>query len=182
MEVRKLHLILGLLIVPVAVMFLLTGSLYTFGVKGNYSTETHIIPTDTALRPDLNLLEPMVENILKEKGLATPTGKLSIKKAGTSWELEWTGSRMDVILAPTDQPDKANLILKKTSPHRFFVQLHKAKGGLPFKLLAAFFALSLLILAITGLIQASQMPKYKKLSLILLGSGILLFLLAAVFS
>lgn len=170
------------MIIPVAVMFLLTGSLYTFGVKGNYITENHTVSTASALRPDLILLEPIIKDILKEKSIAEPTGKLSIKKAGTSWELEWTGSRMDVILAPTEQPYQANLILKKTTPHRFFVQLHKAKGGLPFKLLAGFFALSLLLLVITGFIQAKQMPKYKIITFIYLGAGIVLFLLAAVLS
>jgi hypothetical protein len=43
---------------------------------------------------------------------------------------------MDVIIEPTSQPLIAKLKVKNTSWHRQFVQLHKAKGGIPFKVYA----------------------------------------------
>ncbi|OFZ26708.1 MAG: hypothetical protein A2181_08105 [Bdellovibrionales bacterium RIFOXYA1_FULL_38_20] len=163
-------------------MFLITGGLYTVGVKGDYQTQKFEIPLTSPLGPDLNYLEGFVKTLLLEKKFPVPSGNLSIKKAGTSWELEWTGARFEVVLAPTLDPNLAVLTLKKTTPHRFFVQLHKAKGGWAFKGLAVLFSLALLTLATTGLLQVSRMPRYKTSAQLILGAGFILFCIIALLS
>jgi hypothetical protein len=62
-----------------------------------------------------------------------PSGQAKIKRIGSSFKLEWTGSNIDVVVEPTLQPLIAKLQIKNTSWHRQFVQLHKAKGGALFK-------------------------------------------------
>jgi len=178
----KIHVYVGAWFIPIILMFLITGGLYTMGIKGDYRSQKFEIPLIQPIGPDLNYLEGLVKTILVEKNYPFPSGNLSIKKAGTSWELEWTGARMDLILAPTLDPYLATLTLKKTNFHRFFVQLHKAKGGMAFKGLAVFLALALLTLVTTGFLQVNKMPKYKTSARLILLTGFILFGIIAILS
>jgi len=65
--------------------------------------------------------------------------------------MEWTGSSKDLILEPTENEFIANLIIKKTSWYKNFVQLHKAKGSVAFKIYSVIFALAIGFLLVTGL-------------------------------
>jgi len=178
----KIHVYVGAFFIPVILMFLITGRLYTMGIKGYFKTQKLEIPLTLHIYPDLIYLEVFVKGILVEKNLPFPSGNLSIKKAGTYWALEWTGARMDLVLAFTQYPNQALLTLKKTTPHRFFVQLHKAKGGMAFKGLAVMLALALLTLVTTGFVQVNKMPKYKTSARLVLGTGFFLFGIIALLS
>ena len=94
-------------------------------------------------------------------------------------EFEWTGAGVDVLLEPRTNPLEANLTIKKTTLHRFFVQLHKAKGGVAFKVYAAILAVCLVFLFVSGIIMAWQMVKYRSLLLSSACSGLLLFIILA---
>jgi len=74
------------------------------------------------------------------------------------------------------------LQVKETSWHRQFVQLHKAKGGEPFKVYAVVFAIALLLLLVSGYTMAWQMPKLRKLTLISTLLGITVFIAMVVSS
>ncbi len=89
-----------------------------------------------------------------------PSGKSKIKTAGNSFQLEWTGANLDVILEPGSEQSLADLKVKQTTSYRRLVQLHKAKGGIEFKVYAAVFTTALLTLLLTGLLMALQMPKF----------------------
>ena len=98
------------------------------------------------------------------------------KKAGNSFYFEWTGAKLDISLEPTRNPFVARLKIKKTRWHRLFVQLHKAKGGMAFKVYAAILAGSLVILFITGFIMAWQLKKYRPLLISSTVAGIISFI------
>ena len=92
---------------------------------------------------DLSLLEGLVRKELDERGVKHPSGEAKIKSGGVSFKLEWTGSKRDIVLEPTDQIDRAQLTIKETTWYRNLVQLHKAKGGESFKFYAAFLSAAL---------------------------------------
>lgn len=178
----KVHVLLAAFIIPAAIMFSLTGALYTWGIKGNYDTTTHELKLNKPIQGELAELVTLATEELKRQNLATPSGKAKIKTIGPSFRLEWTGSNMDIILEPTAQPLIAQLQIKHTSVHRQFVQLHKAKGGTPFKVYAAIFATALLLLLVTGFIMAWQMPKLRKPALVSASLGIAVFVAMVVSS
>ncbi len=89
--------------------------------------------------------------------------------------LEWTGSHRDVILEPTKNPLIVKLKIKETRWYRRFVQLHKAKGGILFKVYAAAFASALFLILITGFLVAWQSPKLRKLTLFSASLGVVAF-------
>ena len=120
----------------------------------------------------------MTETELQKRGIEEPSGKAGIKKAGTSFYLEWTGSNRDVQLQPTEDPTKAKLKIKETGFHRYFVQLHKAKGGLVFKIYAAIWGLALVVLILTGMWMAWKRG-HRNTAIISLILGLVVFFLAA---
>jgi hypothetical protein len=178
----KVHALLAAFILPGAIMFFVTGALYTWGMKGDYDTTTYEIELKKPIQHELAELVALATKELKKRNIKTPSGTAKIKKIGTSFKLEWTGSKMDIIIEPTSQPLSATLQIKNTSWHRQFVQLHKAKGGTPFKVYAATFAATLLLLLITGFIMAWQMPKLRKLTLASTLLGIAVFIVIVVSS
>ncbi len=178
----NLHLILGSFLLPIMFMFAITGSLYTFKVTGQYETKTEVVPVNDPLEPHLESMTAFAEKLLQERGLLKPTGGTGIKKAGTSWQFEWTGSRMDLIIDPTDNPLEVKATFKHTTWHRLFVQLHKAKGGFAFKVLAACLGVGLISLLISGWFLGQASAEMRKVRLIATLAGFVAFILAAYFS
>lgn len=172
----KVHALLAAFILPVAIMFFVTGALYTWGIKGDYDTTTHEINLHSPIQAELSELVTIATEELKKHNIEAPTGKAKIKKIGEAFKLEWTGSKVDVIIEPTSKPLIATLQIKQTSWHRQFVQLHKAKGGDPFKVYAVVLATALLLLLISGFTMAWQTPKLRRLTLASALFGIAVFI------
>ena len=168
-------MLLAAFVFPVAFMFLLTGSLYTWGVTGSYDSDSYDIALEQPLTADLDLLLELTNSELQRLAVASPTGKAKVKKLGTSFQLEWTGSKRDVILAPMSDPLVGRLIIKETTWYRNLVQLHKAKGGVLFKVYAAILAISLFIILFSGVLMAWQVPKYRRQALIFSAGGFVIF-------
>jgi len=171
----KVHAFLGIFILPAAIIFLVTGALYTWGVKGNYDITVHKFQLEKPIKANLVELVGLAEKELKKHNLEVPTGQAALKTIGNSFKLEWSGSSMDLTIEPTLQPLIAQLEIKKATWYRQLVQLHKAKGGVPFKVYATILAISLFLLLSTGFIMAWQMPKLRKLALVSMALGIVLF-------
>ena len=156
-------------------MFFVTGALYTWGIEGDYNTTAYELDLKKPIQGELAELVALATKELKRQNIETPSGQAKIKRIGTSFKLEWTGSKMDIVIETTSKPLIATLQIKRTSWHRQFVQLHKAKGDAPFKVYAATFAIALLLLLITGFIMAWQTPKLRKLTLASASLGIAVF-------
>jgi hypothetical protein len=157
----KIHALLAAFILPIAIMFMITGSLYTWGIKGNYDNEVFEISLNKPINADIGELTKLAESELNTLKITTPEGKPKLKVFGSHILLEWTGSSKDLILEPTDNNLVAKLTVKHTSWYRNLVQLHKAKGGTAFKVYAVIFAVVFGILLVSGFIMAWQTPKLK---------------------
>jgi hypothetical protein len=168
----KLHALLAAFILPVAIMFIVTGALYTWGIKGSYTNATYEIPLSKPLKSDATELTDLARLELKKLDTRAPEGQPQLKVNGEHFVLEWSGSSKDMTLEPTKNPLVAKLTVKNTSWYRNLVQLHKAKGGIAFKIYAAVFAISMLILLVSGFIMAWQTPKLKRSTLITALGGI----------
>lgn len=165
LQLMKVHALLAAFILPVAIMFIVTGALYTWEVKGSYTNDTYEIQLSTPLKPDAGELKGLAQLELQKLATSTPEGQPHLKVYGDHFLLEWTGSSKDVILEPTKNELVAKLTVKKTSWYRNLVQLHKAKGGIAFKVYAVVFAISMLVLLVSGFIMAWQTPKLKRATL-----------------
>lgn len=171
-SLMKIHMLLAAFMLPVALMFLVTGGLYTWGIKGSYETAHIEVRLGKPMEADKEALKALVRNELEQRQLELPSGKAGIRKVGDSFQFEWTGSSMDVVLEQTDDPLVANMQIKQPDALRHFVQLHKAKGGVAFKVYAALLATTLFILLVSGFILAWQLPKYRKMTAVATAAGI----------
>ena len=172
----KIHMLLAAFMLPVAIMYPVTGALYTWGIKGDYETTSYQLKLEQPLIKDKEKLVELATQKLLLKEIPLPSGKSKIKTIGNSFQLEWTGANLDVILEPGPKPLLAELKVKQTTSYRQLVQLHKAKGGILFKVYAAVFATALLTLLLTGLLMALQIPKFRLPVLLSLCSGIAMFI------
>ena len=172
----KIHMLLAAFILPAAIMYPVTGALYTWEIKGSYETITYPLKLDQPLLQKKEKLVELVTQTLMVKEIPLPSGKPKIKTAGNSFYLEWTGADLDVILEPGPDQLLAQLKVKETTNYRKLVQLHKAKGGIEFKVYAAVFATALLTLLLTGCLMALQTPKFRLQFLLSMSTGIAVFI------
>lgn len=182
LQLMKIHALLAAFILPVAVMFAITGSLYTWGIKGSYSSDVYNIELNEPLSDDIAALTKLAESELKALNISAPEGKPKLKSFGSHFLLEWTGSSKDLVLEPSDNNQAARLTIKHTSWYRNLVQLHKAKGGTAFKIYAVVFAIVLGMLLISGFIMAWQTPRLKAATIASALIGIISFIAFIAFS
>lgn len=171
----RLHALLASFFLPLGVMFFVTGALYTIEMTGNYETSSQDLLLTEPLQPDLDILGDVASRLLEGQGITPPTGDMRVRKVGTSFQFEWTGSNRDVVIAPTEDPLVGKVEIKDTTWHRRFVQLHKAKGGPAFKAFAVAGAAGLLFLFVSGAFMAWRHPLLRRQSLIAALLGIVVF-------
>lgn len=174
-QLVNVHVVLATFFLPIAVMFLVTGGLYTIAIKGSYKSTTHPVVLKEPLPSELGALVSMAEGELARLGIEPPTGGAGLRKAGTSQELEWTGANRDVSLRPTADPLVAELVVKDTTAYRRLVQLHKAKGSAVGKAISVAWAVALMAMLVSGASIAWGSPKHRRLAMISSASGVLLF-------
>ncbi len=182
MQLMTAHVLLAAFILPIAAMFAITGSFYTWGIKGSYSEDIHKIVLSKPLSADTLSLTLLAESKLEDLNISAPEGSPNLKKSGSDYYLEWTGSSKDLILKPTKNDLVAKLIIKNTSWYRHLVQLHKAKGGIAFKVYAVVFAIALGLLLLSGIIMALQIPKLKTATLVSSLIGFVSFIVFIIYS
>jgi hypothetical protein len=178
----KVHLLLAAFMFPAALMFLITGGLYTWGIKGSYEIQVIQVVLDKPLAEDQAALTHHIENELQALSIEVPSGGAKIKRAGTSFQFEWTGSGRDVVLEPTANPLVAKLTIKETTWYRNFVQLHKAKGGQLFKVYAAALAIALFVILLSGFLMAWRVSRLRQQAIWCATAGLLLFFLVVMLS
>jgi hypothetical protein len=166
MNLMKFHVLLAAFILPVATMFMVTGALYTWDIKGSYKDDVYEIQLSKPVQSNVNELTTLAQLELEKLATGYPEGAPRLKVYGNHFLLEWTGSSKDVILEPTDNELIAKLTVKNTGWYRNLVQLHKAKGGVAFKIYAVVFAIAIIALLVSGFLIAWQIPKLKNLALI----------------
>jgi hypothetical protein len=177
-----IHLVFAALLLPFIVMFAITGALYTWGVKGDVETNQYDIVLSQPLKYESEYLHQWLEDVLEIKGIDTPSGQGKMKGNAENYYYQWSGSAHNVSVAPSSEPLVAQLTIEQSSYYHYLVQLHKGKGGTIFKVYAAILAIGLVFLAITGVVMALRMPKFRTLTQRYLIAGSVMFIVAVLLS
>jgi hypothetical protein len=173
----KIHLMLAAFMFPVALMFLITGALYIWEIKGATEPTDYNITLSSPLEENDAALKAIVEKELQRLNIAVPTGTSKAKSTPKAIQYDWTGSKRDIHLEAPINSLEAKLTIKEGTWYRNFVQLHKAKGGLLFKIYATGLAIALFLLLASGFLMAWMVPKYRQLTAITASSGLLIFII-----
>ncbi len=178
----KVHLILAVFLLPVAVMFFVTGALYIWEIKGEEEKSKYQIVLEAPFSGSLDDFTTLTSQQLSDLGLSVPTGTPKIKQKEEGDMFEWSGSALNVTVKIDVKTSVAEMEVKQSSWYRHLVQLHKAKGGLLFKVYATVLSIALLIVLLTGFIMAWQVPRLRYLTVMSISSGLAIFLVLVVSS
>ncbi|MGF1572071.1 MAG: hypothetical protein ACFCU1_03290 [Sumerlaeia bacterium] len=169
------HVLLASFFAPIALMFLLTGALYTVQLKGTYKISTREVVVEQPVADELSAFVALVE---KELGSTpAPSGSVSLKGSGSSAELNWGGANREVLLTATSNPLVYEMTVRDTTIHRRMVNLHKAKGSTFSKGISILWSVGLFGMFASGFAMAWSVEKYRKLAAIATVSGLLTFLI-----
>ncbi|MBI1293029.1 hypothetical protein GC173_17610 [bacterium] len=174
-QLVNVHLVLASFFLPFALMFLVTGALYTVSIKGSYATREEVVKIEQPLVGELAPLVAQATSSLKELGMAAPSGAASVRKTGGSFELSWSGSARDIVLKPSANPGEAILVINEATAYRRLVQLHKAKGNAFAKTVSVIWAVGLFGMFASGLCMVFASPKHRRLALVSGAAGMALF-------
>lgn len=175
-----LHLLVASFFLPTALMFAVTGGLYTVAIKGSYRESKHEVALERPLERELGALVTLASAELGARGLSAPSGSASLRRAGTSFELEWTGAARDVVLRPTGDSLRAELVVKDTTAWRHLVQLHKAKGSALARGFSVAWSLGLVVVLGSGMALGLNARAYRRRALLAAGAGTAAFVAYAV--
>lgn len=154
----QLHTYLSCFFFPIALVFIISGSLYLLDIEGGHTGEYEYAielpegwPQDEAEAKKLIL--PIIEKYGHDK--LPPDFYFEDNWVG------WFGYKQEVFIDPSQNIKHAKLHVNK---HDFLHQLlliHKGHAGLFFRLLAILFGISLFISVLTGLVLALSISKLR---------------------
>lgn len=174
-KVLHVHVIFATFLLPVTMLFAVTGFLHTWEIKGGYTEDRYQINLKTPLSKNVSALHDLVKHELENRNIRFPKGWYGLVESTQGYHFESRGYDHTVMLYPADNPRQAELIIRTTSLLRKLVLLHKAEGSQRFKIYSSVFAIVLVGMFISGFIMSLSSPKLRKLSLSGLSFSLLLF-------
>lgn len=168
----KLHAYLACFFLPITLVYIVTGTLYMFDIKGKVDNEFEYSVALTNRWPEAEKQAlPLVNDFLLDK----PHAALPEDYYFEHGNHDWYGYKQEVILIKPDAGDTAKLVVKE---HDLLLQLliiHKGFAGQFFKWFSILFAASLSFSIISGVVITLQLPQLKVPALYsILAGGVML--------
>ena len=158
----QVHTYFSCFFLPIALLYIVTGVLYLFGIEGGHSAEhEYVVSLPEGWPKDEESAKQIVLPIMEEHQL----GKLPEDFYLEDTWIGWFGYKREVFFDPKQDPTNAVL---KVNEHDLWHQLlliHKGHAGNLFWLFAILLGISLTLSVVTGLLLAISVPKLRKSSL-----------------
>jgi len=175
----KIHLVLAATALPVILMYVVTGMLYTAEYKPSSHDVKYDVQLEAPLQRDLNLLQQVVHDELVKREIEDPDGKTKLKydKDIDAKKFVWSGDNHTVSMwSHADNRSIVTIEVSTPSWYKRLMWLHKAKGGDAFDIFSIVAAVILIFVLISGVIVGLQVKLFRSLTLYSMGAGSLLFL------
>ena len=163
----KLHAYFACFFLPITLIYIITGMLYFFDIKGSVSKDVEYFVSLPNGWPETEQQAKLfvLDNLKDKDHLALPEDYY--------WEgvHDWYGHEQEVILSKTDDVNMAEIHIKE---HDLLLQLliiHKGFAGTFFKVFSIMFGLSLAFSTISGVVITLQLPQIKNTSIVLIFAG-----------
>lgn len=170
----KLHAYFACFFLPITLLYITTGMLYFFDVKGEV-TETfeYSVTLENGWPSQESDAYPIVMDAMK----ANQQKELPADYYLYEGNHDWYGHERAVIFKPTDDPKIAKLIIEEHDLLKQLLIVHKGYAGIFFKLFSIMFGFSLAFSVISGVVITLQLPQLKNASLFAIMAGSLLLLI-----
>jgi hypothetical protein len=167
----QVHAILACFFLPIALLYFLSGGLYSLDIKGSVDKQVYTLALEQPFTPDLAQLSATVTAALELRELSLPGGDPTIARKKQSYEFRWGDLQRLVVVQPTDDPLQVELVYRQRSPLTQLMRIHRAEAGLLIKILSISMAVSLILVLGSGVFLALGMPKLRRTALLALGAG-----------
>ena len=164
----KLHAYFACFFLPITLLYIVTGMLYFFDIKGEVKSEQeHFIAIEQPWPESEQDAEKLIRSLLVGERF------VELPEDYYLWEgkHDWYGHEREVLLSQTD---KANVIEVHVKEHDLLMQMlivHKGFAGTYFKVFSIFFGISLAFSILSGVVITLQLPQLKSTSLIAIAMG-----------
>ncbi len=151
---RKIHLYMALFTIPVGIMMGLTGALYVLGANQDTGAEiksytvNHTIPKGEEVGKETRDL--FIAEFEKENNIKMPKANVSLDKSKINRNIGSAG----YVITLKEKDGITEIITLDRSILGDMIMLHKAKGGLLFKIMLVLYGIVLISFYISGLIIA----------------------------
>ena len=164
----KLHAYFACFFLPITLLYILTGMLYFFDIKGDITAEVeYFIDVPEGFSENEKVSEKIVHDYLvAERYVEVPSEYYWYE--GVHY---WYNHEREVVLKRTD---KAKVLEIHVKEHDWLEQLlivHKGFAGNFFKIFSILFGLALTFSVISGVVITLQLPQLKTTSLMSIGAG-----------
>jgi len=176
MLVIKVHAILACVALPLAVLYFISGALYTMDIKGTIKKQVIPLTLSSRFTPDLAMLSALARSELEQRGLARPGGDPTIMEKKGAYEYRWGDLKYLAVIKPTDDPMQVELTYRQRSPLAQVMRVHRAEAGSRVELVSISMAIALVVILASGAFLALGLPKLRRTALYASGIGILLLL------
>ncbi len=179
-HIIHVHMLLAALVLPILLMYLISGMLYTFDVKGHIKKQKINIVLEQPMPLRLDAFTAITEKSLIQHHLPIPEGEMSLKKKKSSYLFRWGDLKYAVSVKTTKNPD----ILRMTVRERDFLtqvmRIHRAEAGVIFKVIPSILLIGMLLILLSGIYMALSIPKFRKPVLYTMSFSTVLFLIVFV--
>ncbi len=179
-KIVQLHMLLSSFVLPAVLLYILSGVLYTLGVKGSVAKQTFTVALERPFTPDLEFLTGVVAKTLAEKSLVFPDGDPSLKKSKSGYKFLLSSLRYSVTVVGKKGEPSVEFTYRERSVLTQVMRIHRGEAGTMFKVVSIMAVAGLLLVFASGLYMAYTMPKFRRPSLIATGLGLLLLLVMVV--
>jgi len=176
MLVIKIHALLACFFIPMATLYFISGALYTFDIKGHIDKKIYMLALERPFAPDLGQLSEVARAALEQRELVSPRGDSSIAKKKGSYEYRWGDLKHLVVIHPTDDPFKAELVYRQRNALAQVMRVHRAEADSWVKIFSLSMAVSLITILASGVYLAVGLPKLRRSALFALAAGFLVIL------
>ncbi len=163
-------------LLPMAIIYFVSGALYTLDVKGHIEKQEIALQLEQPFVPDLEKLTAVVEQALLARQLPLLDGEAVLRKKRSAYELRWDGLSRVVTLVPGRDARTATLTIKERSLLTQIMRIHRAEAGIAFEVLAVTLAAGLVVIFSTGVLMAHNIPKLRRPVQLAVVAGLTTFL------
>lgn len=172
----KVHLILASFSLPIFLLYLISGFLYTLGIKGHIHKTEIPIHLEQSINDDILQAEQIVATALQQTEFSLPAGPPTLKHKKGHSEVRWNRMSQSFTLRFKVGDTSALLVVRQRDLLTQIMRIHRAESGKGFKAFSATMVLALCLVLISGFYMALSSHKLGKISLIAVGCGLLVFI------
>lgn len=176
-KIIRWHMLLASFLLPLALIYFISGALYTLDIKGGIQKETFSLQLEKPFKPDLEILTLELTQALNKKKLFIPDADPILKKQKSHYQLTWSDLKYSVTAVATEQSKVLEIIYRQRSFLTQLMRIHRGDAGSVFKVLSLILVIGLILIFASGAYLALTVSQYKRSSLAAMFLGLVTFIL-----